>query len=114
MFGIGDNGYTAQIRNNVPQDFQALAVELGRHERQTSHIPTRPRETVGEPCRNGIAAEDVNNGYWEAEGTDFRDGSALRDDKVHGKLDQSRCKFGNAFCHIVAVPIFYREMRPST
>src|SRR6266480_370358 len=43
MRRIGDYRDTAQIRNCIVQEFEALAVELGGHECQASHIAARAR-----------------------------------------------------------------------
>jgi hypothetical protein len=47
MFGIGNNGDPSQLRDDVPQDFEALAVEVRRHERKPGHVSSRTRKAIG-------------------------------------------------------------------
>ena len=110
MFGIGDDGNSAQIRNDVPQHLQALAVELGCHECHAGHISARPGETVSEACRNRVTAKNIDDGHRKPEVADLGDGCALRNNEVDGKLHQFRCEFGHALNCIVAVAILNRQV----
>jgi hypothetical protein len=86
------------------KQFQALAVELNRHEGDPRHVAARSGETVGEPGRNGIGAHAEYDRNRQAEPTDLESGRTLRHDEIDGQSHQFRRKFGHALNHIVPVP----------
>ena len=103
MLGVADDSDPAQLRNDLLQQLQALAIELNRHECHARHVAAWSGKTVGESCRNGIGAHAVHDGNGQAESTDLESGCALRHDEIDGQSHQRRSEFGNALNHVVAV-----------
>jgi len=101
---------TTQIGYDVPQHFKALAVELSGHERKPSHVAARPGQTVGEPCRNRVAAKDVHERYRQVELTYDGNGGTLHDEQIDPEFHKFSSEVRHALERVVAIAILDRKI----
>lgn len=112
MFRIGQNGDALEAGDNVPQDLDSLAVELGGEQGHPGHIAARPRQALGKASRDRIAAEDKDAGRRQTQLAHGRGRRALDDDQIDTELDELVGQGRHPLEGIVTVAIVDGEVSP--
>src|SRR5262245_32586724 len=110
MLGVADDCHAVHRWRDIPEQLQALAAELHRHERYAGHVAAWPRETVDEARRDRIGAHAEHDGDRQGEFVHLECGRPLRYDKVDGKSHQLRRERGHTLDLVVAEAELDREV----
>src|SRR5215510_15949442 len=94
MLGVADDCHAVHRWRDIPEQLQALAAELHRHERYAGHVAAWPRETVDEARRDRIGAHAEHDGDRQGEFVHLECGRPLRYDKVDGSRTSSAASAG--------------------
>jgi hypothetical protein len=77
-----------ECRQKLAQQFEPLAIQLNRHQRDPGGIAARPGEALRYPGLNRVAADYVNHGH--RPGTAYHDPrpGTVRQQNIYGDAQQ--------------------------
>jgi hypothetical protein len=88
IVSIKQDGQSAQLRQNLTQEFNPLASKLVRLDRQSSHVAPRFRETCDETAADRIDCHSKDDGNSRCRLFDNRDSASDRKNDINLQTDK--------------------------
>ena len=106
---IGDDRQSAQTGDNLAQEFDPLASEFGRLDRQAGHVAARPRQARDQALPTGSPDDREDDRDDRCRLLCRRDGASYRDDDVDLEPDELGGDLGEALVASLRPAIFDRD-----